>query len=157
MRILIVLVLATLPSLAVGQSLRPAPPLVLKDIQGRMLRLDNYKGKVVLVNFWATWCPPCRAEIPELIKWQREYKERGMQIIGITYPPQKLPEVRRFVRKLKVNYPIALGTKATKLLFDSSGTLPVTVIIDKEGNIREVVEGVLFTDEFEQKIRPLLR
>ncbi len=63
--------------------------LKLKDIQGRYVRLSNYRGKVVLVNFWATWCPPCRAEIPDLIRLQREYGNRGLQVIGVTYPPQK--------------------------------------------------------------------
>jgi peroxiredoxin len=88
---------------------------------------------------------------------QREYSARGLQVIGITYPPQTLGEVRRFARKLKVNYPIAIGTKETKALFDESETLPVTIVIDREGNIRERIEGILLPEEFEQKIRPLLR
>ena len=79
-----------------------------------------------------------------------------MRIIGITYPPENISRVRAFVRKLKVNYPIALGTKRTKSLFTSSDTLPITVIIDREGNIPEVIEGILFSDEFDQKVRPLL-
>jgi len=140
---------------AVGQT-RQAPPLALKDLQGHSIRLDNHKGKVVLLNFWATWCPPCRAEIPDLIKTQRAYRSQGLRIIGITYPPEKISRVKDFVRKLKVNYPIALGTKRTKSLFTSSQTLPMTVIIDREGNIREVIEGIMFRDEFDQKVRPLL-
>jgi len=156
-RVFVVLALTTLPSMAYAQSLRRAPSLVLKDIQGRTLRLDDYRGKVVLLNFWATWCPPCRAEIPELVRWQREYKELGLQVIGITYPPQKLSTVRRFARKFKVNYPLALGTKTTKSFFDAGETLPITVVIDKEGNVREVIQGILFAEEFDQKIKPLLR
>jgi thiol-disulfide isomerase/thioredoxin len=134
-----------------------APSLMLKSIQGRTLSLSNYKGKVVLLNFWATWCPPCRAEMPELVRMQREYGARGLQIIGITYPPQTLSEVRRFVRQLKVNYPVALGTKETKALFDESETLPLTIVIDREGHIAERIEGILLPEEFEQKIKPLLR
>jgi thiol-disulfide isomerase/thioredoxin len=133
-----------------------APPLKLRDLQGRALRLRDYKGKVVLVNFWATWCPPCRTEMPELMKWQREYRTRGLQIIGITYPPHSLKEVRRFVRSLRVNYPVAVGTKATKLLFTASETLPLTVIINRAGNVSEVIEGVVFPEEFDAKIKPLL-
>ena len=95
-------------------------------------------------------------EIPDLIKLQTEYRDRGLRIIGITYPPQTLLEVRRFVRKMGVNYPIALGQKPTKALFDKSDVLPITVIIDREGNLRGVVQGILYPEEFEEKIKPLL-
>jgi thiol-disulfide isomerase/thioredoxin len=134
-----------------------APALVLRDVKGRSLRLSDYKGKVVLLNFWATWCPPCRAEIPELVKWQRSYRDHGLQVIGITYPPQKLEEVRRFVRKTKVNYPVGLGTKEMKLLFSESEALPLTIVIGKDGSIRDIIEGILLPEEFEQKIKPLLK
>ena len=134
-----------------------SPPLLeLKDLKGHSLRLADYKGKVVLVNFWATWCPPCRTEIPDLIRWQREYRNRGLQVIGITYPPETFSQVRSFMRKVKVNYPVALGTHATKALFTASDTLPITVVIDSEGNVRELIEGIVFKEEFDQKIKPLL-
>jgi thiol-disulfide isomerase/thioredoxin len=156
-RIFIMVLLTVLPSLSFGQTIQKATSLVLKDIQGRKLRLSDYKGKVVLINFWATWCPPCRAEMPDLIKMQREYRGRGLQVIGVTYPPQTEREVRRFIRKLRVNYPIALGTKETKALFDQGETLPVTVVIDREGNFRDLIEGILLSEEFDQKIKPLLK
>lgn len=143
------------PALAIAQSSK-APQLTLKDLKGRELRLSDYRGKVVLLNFWATWCPPCRAEIPELIKKQKMYGSQGLQIVGITYPPQKTSEVRSFVHRLGLNYPIALGTKATKSLFTSSDALPVTVVIDRDGLIHDVIEGVMYEDEFDQKVRPLL-
>ena len=145
-----------MPAVALGQDSRPAQ-LKLKDIQGRYIRLSDYRGKVVLVNFWATWCPPCRAEIPDLIRLQREYRNRGLQVIGVTYPPQKLAEVRRFVRRAKVNYPVGLGTKETKLLFTTSETLPMTIVIGTDGRIRDIIEGILLPEEFEQKIKPLLK
>ena len=119
--------------------------------------LSEYKGEVVLINFWATWCPPCRAEMPQLVKMQREYGSQGLQGIGITYPPQTLKEVLRFTRSLQVNYPTALGTKETMLLFDQSETLPVTIVIDRDGKIRDRIEGILLPEEFEQKIKPLLK
>lgn len=156
-RIVLVLLLLALPSPALGQELRKAPALALKDIRGRVLRLSDYRGKVVLLNFWATWCPPCRAEMPDLVKLQREHRSRGLQVLGVTYPPQTAAEVRRFIKRLNVNYPVALGTKETKALFDPGETLPVTVVIDREGNVRELIEGILLPEEFEQKIRPLLR
>jgi thiol-disulfide isomerase/thioredoxin len=146
----------TLPIIVAGQS-EKAPALVLKDLRGRNLRLSDNKGKVVLLNFWATWCPPCRAEMPDLIKMQREYRSKGLQVIGVTYPPEEIKEVRQFIRKLGVNYPIALGTKETKTLFDETETLPVTIVIDRLGNVRERIEGILLPEEFEQKIKPLLK
>jgi thiol-disulfide isomerase/thioredoxin len=132
------------------------PSVVLRDLQGHSFRLSDYKGKVLLVNFWATWCPPCRTEIPEIVRWQRKYRNRGLQVIGITYPPEKFSDVLRFVRKLRVNYPVARGTKETKLLFTASETLPMTVLIDPEGNVRDVIEGIVFPEEFDKKIKPLL-
>ena len=131
--------------------------LTLKDIKGRDVRLSDYRGKVVLVNFWATWCPPCLAEIPDLIRLQRDYRSKGLQVIGVTYPPQKRAEVRRFVQKAKVNYPVALGSKETKLLFTSSETLPMTIVIGVDGRIQDIIEGILLPEEFEQKIKPLLK
>ena len=130
--------------------------LALKDIHGRSVTLSDYKGSVLLVNFWATWCVPCRTEIPDLIKLQRQYRNQGLRIIGITYPPEKLSEVRRFARKLRMNYRIALGTKASKSAFSSSETLPVTVVIDRKGIVRDFIEGIMYSDEFDQKVKPLL-
>ena len=154
---IILFALATLSVSASAQSPQlAAPSLVLKDIRGREFRLSNYKGKVVLLNFWATWCPPCRAEMPELIKWQRTYRNR-LQVVGITYPPTDLTKVSAFVQHIKVNYPIVLGTKETKALFDESETLPITVVIDREQKIIETIAGILLPEEFEEKIKPLLK
>jgi peroxiredoxin len=148
--------LVALSSLVLGQAEKPAPELELKDVEGRVLRLSDYKGKVVLLNFWATWCAPCRAEMPDLVKWQREYKSRGLQVIGVTYPPEELTEVREFIKSIGVNYPVALGEEQTKAMFDKGETLPVTVVIDKKGMVREVIQGIIFPEEFERKVKPLL-
>src|SRR5215467_603660 len=143
--------LIALPSLVMSQEGKPAPLLAMKDIEGRAVRLSDYKGKVVLLNFWATWCAPCRAEMPDLVKWQREYRRHGLQIIGVTYPPEDPAEVRKFIKSINVNYPIALGEKQTKAIFDEGETIPISVVIDKSGVVREVIKGIIFPEEFEQK------
>src|ERR687883_536221 len=126
------ILLTTLPAAVVAQS-GQATDLALRDLRGRTVRVSDYKGKVVLLNFWATWCPPCRAEVPDLVRWQREHGKDGLQVIGVTYPPTGRAAVRGFVRRHGVAYPILLGSKETKALFDRGETLPFTVVIDREG------------------------
>jgi thiol-disulfide isomerase/thioredoxin len=133
-----------------------APSISLKNLKGQVVRLEDFKGKVVLINFWATWCAPCLKEIPELIKWQTEYQKQGLQIIGINYPPTNQVRVRSFIRQNKINYPILFGSTKTKALFDSTETMPYSVVIDKDGTIKARIEGIIYRDEFEDKIKPLL-
>ncbi len=133
-----------------------APQFELKDLNGRTVRLSDYRGKVVMINFWATWCPPCRAEMPDLVRLQREHAKHGLQIIGITYPPEQKDRVRRFARSLKVNYPIVLGTREIRARFSSEETLPLTVVINRDGKVNDIISGILLREEFEEKIKPLL-
>lgn len=149
-------VLLAISSPVLCQVDRPANRLTLKTLRGRPVKLGDYRGKVVLLNFWATWCAPCRAEMPELIKWQREYAGRGLQILGVTYPPTELTEVQKLIREINVNYPILIGDKKTKARFDKGETLPLTVVIDRKGKVREIIRGIIYPEEFEGKILPLL-
>ena len=139
-----------------AQSPKLMAALPLKDLNGRPFNPKSLAGKVVLLNFWATWCGPCRAEIPYLVKKQREYGRQGLRIVGVTYPPEKIAEVRRFARKLRINYPIVIGKKETKTGFTASETLPMTVVIDRSGTVRNIIEGIMYDDEFQQKVKPLL-
>jgi thiol-disulfide isomerase/thioredoxin len=148
--------LIALSPASVWQQQVKAPQFKLKDINGRTVRLNDYQGKVVLINFWATWCPPCRAEMPDLVRLQREHGKKGLQIIGITYPPESRERVRRFARSLKVNYPIILGTRELKARFSSDETLPLTVVIDRDGKVSDIIGGILLREEFDEKIKPLL-
>lgn len=147
---------ATLLTFSPAQEEVKAPQFELRDINGRIVRLSKYQGKVVLINFWATWCPPCRAEMPDLVRLQREHGKDGLQIIGITYPPEQKARVRRFAKSLKVNYPIILGTHKLKARFSSDETLPLTVVINRDGKVSEIISGILLREEFDEKIKPLL-
>ena len=153
--IFVAILIASASASVLGQKVK-APQFELRDVNGRLVRLSNYQGKVILINFWATWCPPCRAEMPDLVKLQREYAKRGLQIIGITYPPERKDRVRRFARSLKVNYPIILGTRRIKARFSSDETLPLTIVIDRDGHVHEIISGILLREEFDEKIKPLL-
>ena len=95
--------------------------------------------------------------MPDLIRLQREYATQGLQIIGITYPPQTKTEVRRFARSLKVNYPIILGTRQIRARFSSEEILPLTVVIDRDGKVNDIISGILLPEEFDDKIKPLLK
>jgi len=151
----ILLIIALVPASVLGQTVK-APQFKLRDINGRTVRLSDYRGKVVLINFWATWCPPCRAEMPDLVQLERDYAKQGLQIIGITYPPETKTRVRRFARSLKVNYPIILGTSEIKARYSSEETLPLTVVINRNGAISDIISGILLPEEFDEKIKPLL-
>jgi peroxiredoxin len=155
---LILLVCLLIPAFVFAQVKQgeQLPALSLKDLKGNLIKIQDYKGKVILLNFWATWCVPCRAEIPELVKWQNEYQAQGLQIIGITYPPTNTVKVHNFAKKNKINYPILFGSKKIKSLFDKGEVMPFSVIIDRSGNIKEYIEGIIFDEEFAVKIKPLL-
>lgn len=165
LEIILTVLLAVQPARALGQTTAeqprsaqpmPAPGFRLKDLRGRSVRLSDYKGKVVLINFWATWCAPCQAEMPELVKLQDEYRSRGLQILGVACPPERRNTMQRVARKFRLNYPVLLGTRKTIRDYEADEVLPVTIIVDRDGKVRGRILGILEPEEFKEKIAPLL-
>ena len=154
MRAALFLTLALLPG-QVRPEL-PAPMLTLKDLRGRNVRLESFRGKVVLLNFWATWCPPCRAEIPDLVALQNEHGAKGLQVVGVTCPPYTRATVAKFVKREKVTYPILLSTKGLAARLTGTEVLPTTLVIDRDGRVHATIEGILTLEEITEKVLPLL-
>jgi len=121
----------------------PAPDFTLNDLQGQKVSLSAYRGKVVLLNFWSTTCPPCVAEIPSLVSLQRELKGQGLVVLGIALDPTEKP-VRELVSRLKVEYPTLMDSNKD-VYFDTYGLFgqPVSVIVDQNGMVREKIIGGL--------------
>jgi peroxiredoxin len=131
-----------------------APELSLKDLNGQELRLVNYRRKVVLLNFWATWCDPCRHEIPEFIQLQNS--RHDLQILGISLDDS--PEaVRPFYTEFKMNYPVAVGDAALAQRYGGILGLPVTFLIDCDGRIASKHIGEVQIPEVESEINSLLK
>ena len=119
-----------------GDNSSPAPDFTVKDLKGREISLSNYSGKVVFLNFWATWCGPCKAEIPDFIEAYKQYKDKGMEIIGISVDRISPKSVLKFVEKYKINYPIIMGTDKIQKDYEPGPYVPTTIIVDQEGKIR---------------------
>jgi len=133
----------------------PAPAFAVTDLEGRRLALSDLAGKVVLVDFWATWCEPCREEIPALVSLQRRYGSQGLQIVGISLDDDPAP-VREFYARYRMNYPVALGSAALAQQFGGILGLPVAFVIDGGGRIRVKHVGQTAPAVFEKEIRSLL-
>ena len=120
-----------------------APEFILEDLNGNQISLSDYEGKVIFLNFWATWCPPCRNEIPGFVEAYEKYKDKGMEIIGISLDRISRESLLQFVEKYKMDYPIAFGTQKLLLDYDPGQYIPTTFIIDKNGKIKHKHVGFL--------------
>lgn len=136
--------------------LKKAPSWTLKDVDGREVKSTDFKGKVVVIDFWATWCPPCRKEIPDYIAMQKKYADRGLVILGISLDEITPAEVKAFGEKLKMNYPILVGDADTADAFGGIEGLPTAFVIDREGNVRHVKVGLANAEAYEKLIASLL-
>lgn len=133
----------------------PAPELKAKDVNGNELSLEAYKGKVVLLNFWATWCPPCRDEIPEMIELQKRFKDK-LQIVGVSMDDSPPDEVRQFAEEMKIDYPIVMGSRTLSGEYGGVPALPTTFVVNTDGRIVQKHEGIYPIDVYDSEIRSLL-
>lgn len=136
---------------------KPAPDFSLRDGDGRTVRLSDYRGKVVLLNFWATWCGPCKIEIPWFVDFERRHKDRGFSVIGVSMDDDGWQAVKPFVNRLGVNYRVVLGDDRVSEAYGGVEALPTTFLIDREGNIAAVHVGLAGKDDFEDGIEQLLQ
>jgi len=144
---------------------KPAPEVTLKDLEGKDLSLSEYKGKVVLVNFWATWCEPCQVEIPWLIEIQQKYAAKGFTVLGIAMDEEGAKVVTPWVSKERfdvngaksqMNYPIVIGNDAAADKFGGLLGYPTSVLITRDGKIVKRITGIISSEEISKSIESQL-
>jgi thiol-disulfide isomerase/thioredoxin len=133
---------------------KPAPLFTATDLDGRQINMASLRGKVVIVNFWATWCGPCRAEIPDLVALQEKYKDT-LQVIGISEDEAGVDVVKRFAAEHRVNYPVVMMTPEIEKLFPGIGALPTSFILDRESRVVQKHVGMLTARTTESETRHL--
>lgn len=145
-------------TVAVGQRLgiTAAPGFTLTDASGKVVRLADFRGRFVLLNFWATWCPPCKMEIPWFVEFQRKYEEAGLVVLGVSMDEDGWAAVRPCLEKLPVNYRMMVGDAAIAGEFGGIETLPSTFLIDRTGRVAGSHAGIVDRTAFEEQLRMLL-
>jgi len=133
-----------------------APDFALKDINGTTVHLSDYRGKVVLLDFWATWCGPCKMEIPWFMEFERKYKDRGFAVLGVSMDDDGWPTIKPFVKDIGMNYRVVLGNDQTGDLYGGIEALPTAFLIDREGRVAIEHVGLSSRREFEDGIENLL-
>ncbi|MFH1189680.1 MAG: TlpA disulfide reductase family protein [Candidatus Omnitrophota bacterium] len=131
-----------------------APDISASDMAGNAVKLSDFKGKVILLNFFAKWCPPCRQEIPDFVALQKQYGDKGLAIIGVSLTPAK--DVKPFAEKEGINYPVLIGDAASDAAYGPIRSIPTTFLIDKDFRIAEKYIGSRSKEVFESDIKELL-
>jgi len=139
-----------------GAAPSPAPGWELPDLAGHTLHSTDFQGKVVVLDFWATWCPPCREEIPGFIELQIKYQEQGLAVVGVSVDQAGADTVKTFAKKMGINYPVVLADAKIPNLYDIN-VLPTTFILDRTGRVVKQYLGMTPESEIESKIKPLLK
>ena len=135
---------------------KAAPEFTLKDSNGQTVHLSDYKGKVVLLDFWATWCGPCKIEIPWFMEFEQQLKDRGFAVLGVSMDEDGWNVVKPYIQQYKVNYRILLGNDQVGEIYGGVESLPTTFIIDRQGKIASVHIGLSGKDDFKNAITQLL-
>jgi peroxiredoxin len=138
------------------ETVRLAPAWELPGLDGKTIRSSDFKGKVVVLDFWATWCPPCRAEIPGFIELQKKYATQGLAVVGISVDEAGLKAVKAFAEKNGINYPVVLADNKNVDAYGGIDGLPTTFIIDRNGHMVKQHLGFTTQAEFEKEVTPLL-
>lgn len=133
-----------------------APDFELKDLAGKNVRLSDYHGKVVLLNFWATWCPPCKEEMPWFVDLQQRYGAQGLQVIGVAMDDSDQKTIESFAKRLGVNYPVLRGKESVAQAYGDVQFLPDTFYIGRDGKIVSHVQGLINRKEIEEQVKKAL-
>jgi peroxiredoxin len=135
---------------------RAAPDFTLSDEAGSPVKLSDFRGKVVLLNFWATWCSPCEREIPWFVQFQQRYERRGFSVLGVSMDQGGWSAVKPYAAKKQINYPLAIGNEQIAALFGGLESIPLTLVIDRSGRMAAIHVGLCTRAEYENDITAIL-
>lgn len=138
-------------------SRKPLPEVALTDSKGAPVNLSAYKGRVVLLDFWATWCEGCKEEIPWFMEFQKKYSTSGLAVVGASLDDDGWKSIKRYMSQHKINYRIVVGTFESAKQFGVDKGMPVTLLIDRNGMVADVHPGMVDKDAFEREIQMLLK